>query len=265
MTSSSILTTFQAQAPCLRSTLQDSTLTDFFSCADKCEFHVTSCEYLRYMPVTWRPHHGPVQSSNHPRLASTRKSRIFNLSSALPISTVVSFTDIPKSQFHLHVLPARVPLGICSDECHSAFEALKKGFHHSSGPYPLDPGCSNHSPRLMPLTMHWLAVLSIMTPNGDLHPIAFHSRTFSAWNSTTMSTTKSYLQFLKAFKQWRHYLKGSGLPINVVTDHWNLQYFSNDQNPHMSNKHIVSEYLSGFKPGNLFLSWKTWNQTWCTH
>ena len=24
----------------------------------------------------------------------------------------------------------------------------------------------------------------------------------------------------------RHYLEGSGTPINVVTDHWNLQYFS---------------------------------------
>ena len=42
-------------------------------------------------------------------------------------------------------------------------------------------------------------VLSIMTPNGKLHPIAFHSQTFSAppQNSTMMSTTKSYSQFLK--------------------------------------------------------------------
>jgi len=36
-----------------------------------------------------------------------------------------------------------------------------------------------------------------MTPDGDLHPIAFHSWTFLPRNSTMMSTTKNYLQFLK--------------------------------------------------------------------
>src|SRR5467141_7999 len=39
------------------------------------------------------------------------KSRMFNPSSVSPTSTVVSFTDIPKSQFHLCVLPVRVPPG----------------------------------------------------------------------------------------------------------------------------------------------------------
>src|SRR5882724_11171638 len=33
-----------------------------------------------------------------------KKSRIFNHSSALPISTIVSFMDIPKSQFHLCIV-----------------------------------------------------------------------------------------------------------------------------------------------------------------
>ena len=30
----------------------------------------------------------------------------------------------------------------------------------------------------------------------------------------------------EAFKCWRHYLEGSALPIDVVTNHQNLQYFS---------------------------------------
>src|SRR5882724_546292 len=73
-----------------------------------------------------------------------KKSRIFNLSSALPTSTIISFMDIPKSQFCLHILPTRVPPGISPM---SAILPLKhlKGFHHSSGPYPLDPGHSNYS------------------------------------------------------------------------------------------------------------------------
>ena len=28
-----------------------------------------------------------------------------------------------------------------------------------------------------------------------------------------------------AFKHWRHYLEGAGTPIDVVTNHQNLQYF----------------------------------------
>jgi len=30
---------------------------------------ITSCKYLGYNADTWRPHHDPIQSSNHPRLA----------------------------------------------------------------------------------------------------------------------------------------------------------------------------------------------------
>src|SRR5882672_3237118 len=64
-----------------------------------------------------------------------------------------------------------------SDECHSTFEALKKAFTTA------------------PVLTHWIpdtqitvettsdytlaVVLLITTPNGKLHPISFHSRTFS--------------------------------------------------------------------------------------
>jgi len=112
-----------------------------------------------------------------------------------------------------------------TDECHSAFEALKKAFTTA------------------PVLTHWIpdtqitvetdasdyaltAVLSIMTSNGELHPIAFHSQTFSAPELNYDVHDKEVLAIFEAFKRWRHYLEGSGLPIDVVTDHQNLQYFS---------------------------------------
>jgi len=131
-----------------------------------------------------------------------------------------------------------------SDECHSAFEALKKAFTTA------------------PVLTHWIldtqitvetdasdyalaTVLSIMTPDGDLHPIAFHSRTFSAPELNYDVRDKELLAIFEAFKQWRHYLKGSGLPIDVVTDHWNLQYFS--MTKILTRRQARwSEYLSGF-------------------
>jgi len=70
------------------------------------------------------------------------------------------------------------------------------------------------------------AVLSITTPNSKLHPIAFHSQTFSTQELNYDVHHKELLTNFKAVKLWQHYLKGSALPIDVVTNHWNFQYFS---------------------------------------
>src|SRR5882672_5154596 len=55
-----------------------------------------------------------------------RKSRMFNPSSVSPTSTIVSFTDIPKSQFHLRVLPTRVPPGTFPMSAVQPFKHLRR-------------------------------------------------------------------------------------------------------------------------------------------
>src|SRR5882724_8968415 len=83
------------------------------------------------------------------------KSRTFNPSSALPISIVVSFMDIPKSQSHSHVLPTRVPPGISPMSAILPLKHLKRlspqlwSLHIGSQTLKLQL-------RLMPLTMHSL-------------------------------------------------------------------------------------------------------------
>src|SRR5882724_9987151 len=83
-----------------------------FACVDKCEFHVTSCEYLGYMLSP----EGLTMALYKSKLSKIgqhhEKSRTFNPSLALPISTVISSMDILKSQSRSCVLPARVPHGI---------------------------------------------------------------------------------------------------------------------------------------------------------
>jgi len=70
------------------------------------------------------------------------------------------------------------------------------------------------------------AILSIMTKNNEIHPIAFHSQMFSASKLNYDVHDKELLVIFEAFKIWRHYLEGSASPIDVVTDHKNLEYFS---------------------------------------
>jgi len=70
------------------------------------------------------------------------------------------------------------------------------------------------------------AILSIMTKNNEIHPVAFHSRTFSTLELNYNVHNKELLAIFEVFKIWRHYLEGSASPIDIVTDHKNLEYFS---------------------------------------
>jgi len=70
------------------------------------------------------------------------------------------------------------------------------------------------------------AILSIMTKNNEIHPVAFHSQTFSALELNYNIHDKELLAIFEAFKIWQHYLERSTSPIDIVTDHKNLEYFS---------------------------------------
>jgi len=53
------------------------------------------------------------------------------------------------------------------------------------------------------------AILSIMTKDNEIHPVAFHSRTFSTPELNYNIHNKELLAIFEAFKIWQHYLKGS--------------------------------------------------------
>src|SRR5882724_10979879 len=116
------------------------------------------CHFLQtpwIYAVTQKPHHGPIQSPDHPRSANTMKTQIFNLSSALQTSTVTSFTDILKSQFGLCVLPTRVPPGISLMSAILPLEHLKR-LSQQLWSLPIGSWTLKSQLRLMPLTMHSL-------------------------------------------------------------------------------------------------------------
>ena len=88
-----------------------------------------------------------------------------------------------------------------TDECHSAFNALKKAFTSApvlthwmpDVPITVETDASNYA---------LAAVLSITTPSGELHPVAFHSRTFHAPERNYDVHDKELLAIYEAFKQW---------------------------------------------------------------
>ena len=71
------------------------------------------------------------------------------------------------------------------------------------------------------------AILSMVSPmDNELHPIAFHSHTLMPPELNYDVHDKELLAIFEAFKIWHHYLEGSLTPIDMVTDHKNLEYFS---------------------------------------
>ena len=133
---------------------------------------------------------------------------------------------------------------VFSDNCWESFKKLKKAFITA------------------PVLTHWIpdtpimvetdasdyalaAVLSIRTPVGDYHPVAFHSRTFKDAETNYDIHDKELTAIYDAFKRWHHYLEGASTPIDVVTNHHNLKYFSTTKV--LSRRQAqCSEYLSQF-------------------
>ena len=70
------------------------------------------------------------------------------------------------------------------------------------------------------------AILSVYNTERALHPITFHSCTFTGLELNYDVHDKELSVIFEAFKWWRHYLEGSVKPIDIVTDHKNLEYFS---------------------------------------
>jgi len=100
------------------------------------------------------------------------------------------------------------------------------------------------------------AILSIQLENGEIHPVAFHSRSFNPTELNYDVHDKELFAIFEAFRIWRHYLDGSALPVDVVTDHKNLEYFATTK---ILNRRQArwSEYLCQFnliirfRPGKL--------------
>ncbi|KAG8725221.1 hypothetical protein FRC09_005676 [Ceratobasidium sp. 395] len=69
------------------------------------------------------------------------------------------------------------------------------------------------------------AVLSQIGPDNKLHPIAFMSKSNNPAERNYDIYNKELMAIVKSFKEWRHLLVGTDLPIQVISDHKNLEYF----------------------------------------
>jgi len=206
-----------------------------FACVDKCEFHVTSCEYLDIY-CHWRPHHGPVQSPDHSRLAHTTKSQgysIFPRFANFYHHFIYGYSKITVPLMHLtHRYPLAfiwwVPI------CLEALKRLSPQLQSLS----IGSQTLKSQSRLMPLTMHSLLSFQLWLLLATCTLLHSTPGILLPWNSITMSITKSYSQFLKLSND-------ATLPRRLWTSdrcgRWSLEFaiLFNDQNSHTSTSMLV--------------------------
>src|SRR6202161_2438301 len=83
-------------------------------------------------------------------------------------------------------------------------------------PYILETDASNYA---------YGAVLSQKQEDNKIHPIAFLSKSMTPAEKNYDIYDKEMLTVVKALQHWRQYLERSNHPINIITDHKNLEYW----------------------------------------
>ena len=69
------------------------------------------------------------------------------------------------------------------------------------------------------------AVLTQLDLNGDRHPCAFISKTFSPTERNYEIYDWELLAIIRALEEWRHYIQGSPHTTTILSDHKNLTYY----------------------------------------
>jgi hypothetical protein len=113
-------------------------------------------------------------------------------------------------------------------ECQEAFDCLKKKFTKEpvlmipdhSKPFQIKSDASKVATG---------AVLTQLHSNGDQHPCAFISKTFSPTERNYKIYDHELLGIIRALEEWRHYIQGSKHTTIIYSDHKNLTYFRTAQ------------------------------------
>src|SRR5260221_4505591 len=126
----------------------------------------------------------------------------------------------------------------------AAFQHLKMAFHSAPVLYHWVPD--------LPMVVETDAsdyaiagILSVTTLDLEIHLIAFHSHSLHDAEKNYDTHDKELLAVFDCYKAWRHYLEGSRNPIDMVTDHKNLEYFTSTKKLTCQQAHWL-EYLSQF-------------------
>ena len=207
----------------MKKVLQQLRKFNLFAKAEKCEFFVDHTKFLGY-DIT----HGSIKMSQDklqaihdwPAPTNVRQVRGFLGFCNFYRHFILNYAHIARP---LHKLTQQNRKWNWDKEEQDAFEQLKHAFTQAPILQHFDPD--------LPITVEADAsnfaigaILLQPDKDGNLHPVAYHSRKLNSAELNYSTHDKEMLAIIDAFKTWRHYLIGSDQVI-IYTDHHSLEYF----------------------------------------
>ncbi|KAJ3566498.1 hypothetical protein NP233_g6971 [Leucocoprinus birnbaumii] len=183
--------------------------------AEKCKFHSNSVEYPGYILSP----DGLKMSDEKVKIIHKwpEPKKVKDIQSFLGFANfyqwfIYNYSDIVVL---LTWLMCKLVIWNFNDKCRNAFNALKDALTSAlilthwipDAQIIIETNTSNYA---------LAAILSIISNDNKVHPIAFHPRTSTSGELNYNTHDKELLAIFKAFCIWHHYLEGAALPINVT-------------------------------------------------
>ncbi|TQV90502.1 retrovirus polyprotein [Cordyceps javanica] len=210
----------------------------------KCEFHVQEVKYL-----------GLIVGTEGIRMDPAKVSAVVHWPTPKNVKDVQSFLgfanfyrrfirDFASKANPLTRLTKKDTSFMWNTDCEKAFADLKQAFTSAPILRHFDPD--------KPSTVECdssdyvnAGCLSQPDDAGILHPVAFFSRRLIPAECNYDIYDKELMAIVRAFEEWRAELEGAGMPVQVISDHKNLQHFMTTKR--LSRRQARwSEFLSRF-------------------
>jgi len=196
-----------------------------FLCLEKCEFHQEEIKYLGLVISENKVVMDPVKVAGV-RDWSTPENRT-------DVQAFIGFVNFYRRFIQDFSTIARLLFNLmCSDQAwnwdtkeQEAFEGLKMAV--TTAPVLVSPQDSELF-RIKADSSDFAsrAVLSQRLPREEKwHPVAFYSKSLSLVEWNYKIHDKEMLAIICALEEWRHFLEGARHPVEIWTDHKNLEYF----------------------------------------
>ena len=208
--------------------LQKLRANDLFVKPEKCKFEQPSVEFL-----------GLIISKDSITMDPTKVEGVKNWPTPTKVKHVQAFLglanfywrfikDFSKIARPLTVLMCKDSPWQWEEAQERAFQALKTAF--TTAPILRIP--SNTAPFRLETDSSDFATGAVLKQLGEdnlWHPVAFYSKSLNEHERNYEIYDKELLAIIRALEEYRHYLEGHPIPVEIWSDHLNLTYFRQAQ------------------------------------
>ena len=210
----------------------------------KCEFHVKEVTYL-----------GLIVTTEGVKMDPKKTDTVINWPQPVNVKDIQSFLGFANfyRRFIYGFSKLAAPLTALTKkgtpfewslQCQSSFEALKKAFTSDRVLRHFDP---DRKIVVETDASDYVSggILSQYDNQGTLRPVAYFSKKHNPAECNYEIYDKELMAIVRAFEEWRPELEGSAFPVEVISDHKNLEYFTSSKE--LSRRQARwSEFLSRF-------------------